>query len=399
MKKLGALSLVLLIVTGALAADDGLAISGDARTGLVFEKVTDTDPQVYLGGNEGIPGRVQLNFAYTKGNFLIKWTSRFAGDDQLADGINRGKYTLNPADDLFSTAYGAASFLNGQFRLGIGKLDDAVWGNAGEIDTSLDSVHGARFELIPSMVPGLDLGFSVPASFGNNGDKLNPVDFFAELVYGVKFAQDDLIDVRVAFKGDSEGDATYDSGWSYDDDGGKLIYGAGLSFLGALVPDFSVWFDGQVTGIKTNDRVADSQLGTLNWVEITYSPDPLSVWAKAGLETWADNGKTWTGATGFAKSAFYAKAGASFAVTPWLKPAVNARLNFHTYSDNFKVGVEDPAALGEFWVEPYADFSVGNGLTVTPLLNIKVNPANSPDAGKDESKVTTLFKISLTYEF
>jgi hypothetical protein len=411
MKKLGALSLVLLLVAGALAADDGLAVSGDARTGLVFEKVTDTDPQVYLGGNEGIPGRVQLNFAYTKGDFLMKWTSQFEGDEQLSAGLNQGKYTLDVADDLFSTAYGAAAFLDGQFRLSVGKLGDAVWASGGDDGgNDLDNVSGFRFELIPNLVSGLDLGFFVPASFGvsgrtassnPDGAKLDPANFFAEMGFGAKYALDGVIDIRVAFKGDSEDDATYDGrkyAWEFDDGGATLIYGADLKFLGALVPNFSVWLNGKIAGIKTNDFVPDTKGNTTHWVNITYNPDPLSIWARAALETWADNGKTWTGVTGYAKSAVYAKAGVSYAVTPWLKPAIGTQFTFYSYEDS-KVGTEDAAAFGEFWIEPSVALSLGNGLTVTPLLNIKANPANSPDAGKDDAKITTLFKISLTYEF
>jgi hypothetical protein len=405
MKKLGALSLVLLLAASALFADDGLAVTGDARTGLVFEKVTDTDPEVYMGDNEGTPGRVQINFTWTKGNFLMKWTSRFEGD-QLANGVNAGSYSLTLANNLFSAAYGAATFLDGQFRLGIGKLDDAVWASGGDDGgNDFDSVSGARFEIMPGILPGLNFGFSLPAAFSDTGTKLNPADYFAELIYGVKY-DNDFIDLRVAFKGDGEGDGTYDTAagtWSRDDAGARLIYGADLKFLGSLLPGFGIWLNGDIQGIETNDKVLSTAGYTSHWANIKYSVAPLEVYVRAAFQTWADNGKTWGTAAApigtFAKNAIIAKIGGSYAITSWLKPSVWAQLLFYSYDDNFKVGTEDPAALGEFAVEPAADFILGNGLTITPLLNIKVNPADSPDSGSGDAKISTKFKINLTYEF
>ncbi|MDR0731265.1 MAG: hypothetical protein LBF63_06310, partial [Treponema sp.] len=124
-----------------------------------------------------------------------------------------------------------------------------------------------------------------------------------------------------------------------------------------------------------------------------------------GFQTWAEKGSGFgapantTNYTGYKATGFYTALGGSYQVTPWFKPWVWSQISIHSYEDGSNVAGKDPAAFDKFALEPGADFSLGNGLTIVPLVDLVFKTANGPSAGKDEAVTDIKFTVKLTYAF
>jgi hypothetical protein len=375
MKKLGALSLVLLIVTGALAADDGLAITGHFYTGLVLEKEGSGDLFTYLERDGGIPARARLNFEFAKDNWAIKW--------RLQAAAQNGNNLIT--EDILPYAFGTGMFLNGQIGVSLGRIDGALWNSGGNLDNSYDAVSGARFEFKPAVVEGLSLGFSLPAVWDSiktsDEYKFKAADYFSELIFGARYNLTDTLDVRLAVKLDGDGDDT-----AATEEGTGLIWGLGLPVTGTFVPGLSIWIDGQVTGIGVEDK-----LGTISAFKAGYASEGLDTYAVLKLETFAKGAGKKTG--------FYVIPGASYQVTPLLKPGLEVGAYLYGYEDNIQYGGEDAKAFDKIYFYPYVDLSVGAGFTIRPCYTLTFNGANGPSGNSADSRIDHKFEIRFQYEF
>jgi hypothetical protein len=389
MKKLGALTLVLLIVTGALAADDGLAISGEAKTTLQVYTEGDADTVVKFD-NDGNPGRAQFGFVYTAGNLEAKWMLRSVN---LSDA---------GADALIPYAFGTAAFLDDQIGISVGRIDGALWASGGVTDISFDGILGARFEFKPAVVEGLSVGFTLPAF--NFDNKVG--DYFSELIFGVRYNLADTLDIRVAVNLDGDGDI----GANGSQKGTSFLYGLGLPVLGTFVPGLSLWVDGAFRGLGGDPyefytlgagTIGDAGYTTKNGLKIGFDNEGFSAYAKFAFETWKDQG-----------TVFGILPGASYQLLPWLKPGVEAEFYIRSYEDDFKTAYkllypdESPAGFDRLYFKVYAEMGLGNGFTLTPSFALtshtkygtfgKANPGVAPSA---DGRVDTTVGISLAYSF
>jgi hypothetical protein len=390
MKKLGALSLVLLIVASALFADDGLALSGEVKANLLIRKQGDNDATV-RGDTDGNPGRAQFGFAWTKEHFEAKWMLRMAGNGGTFDTAA-----------IIPYAYATGKFLNDQIRISVGGIDGALWGSGGVTDASYDAVSGARFELAPAIVDGLSVGFFLPGSA-----ELKIGDYFPELGFGARFAKDDLIDIRLAYKGDGDGDDNPGS-----QSGGSFLYGVNPTILGTFVPGLSLKVDGAFRGLGGDPEnfytTGIKEYTIKNGVQIAFDNGTLNTYVNVFHEVWKDQGTT----IGIVPEV-------SYKVTPWLRPGLYAEFFLRTYEDTVKTAYkagsgEDPAAFDRLFVKVYAEFTLGNGFTLTPSFALTSHsaygtfgestpvgiPATNPSSGKiGDSRLDTETGIYFGYSF
>jgi hypothetical protein len=421
MKKLGALSLVLLLVAGALAADDGLAVSGSVDTGIIFAKAGDADATVGYGWGDD-PIRAKINFAWTKGDAVFKWHLR---TDVTAD-------PAVAAATFFDEAFGASTFLDGQFRVSVGALPSEVWKSGGKVDANIDGVPGVRFEYIPAFVPGLNVGLLLPLV------NVSEVKYyFGELGFGAQYTHD-FFDVRLGVRLDSDGDAgaaagswapkdakildgtvkpvfpatdpiTYDPGepiptdiplhpyfwanwWANDknytwtaakkDEGTKIVWGLGPN-LSSLLPGLTVRADGQLTGIGVG-------IGSKTGLKVGFAGFGLDAAVGAAFETFAEGSGKKTGVS--------IDPAVSYTVTPWLKPGVEANFTFYTYEDATNAAYkafsngEDMAAFDKFGLVLFVEMALGNGLTFTPRYALTAKQAHGPSLFEDAKVASTLWK-------
>jgi hypothetical protein len=388
MKKLGALSLVLLLVAGALAADDGLAITGEVKTALKVYTEGDADTVVKFD-NDGDPGRAQFGFVYTVGNLQAKWMLR---NVNLSDADGTGV--------KIPYAFGTAGFLDNQIGISVGRIDGALWASGGVTDISFDGTLGARFEFKPAVVEGLSVGFVLP---GKSGFKVG--DYFAELIFGARYNLADTVDIRVAVNLDSDGD----KGANGSQAGTSFLYGVGLPVLGTFVPGLSLWVDGAFRGLGGDPyefytlgagTIGDAGYTTKNGVKIGFDSGDFSAYAKVAFETWKDQG-----------TVFGILPGASYKILPWLKPGVEAEFYIRSYEDKIKdayklVYGEDPAGFDRLYFKIYAEMALGNGFTLTPSFALTSHTkygtfgkANPGVAQSKDGRVDTTVGISLGYSF
>jgi hypothetical protein len=408
MKKLGALSLVLLIAAAALAADDGLVLSGSVNAGLKITKSGgDTATLGYGWGDD--PLQAKINFAWTKGDTAFTW--HLLTDVTADPAVSTAKF--------FDEAFGASSFLDGQFRVSIGALPSEVWKSGGKVDANIDGVPGARFEYKPAFVSGLNVGLLLPLV------EVSEVKYyFAELGFGAQYAHD-FFDVSLAVRLDGDGDTgDADGKWTakeakiYDgtltlggtppvyspaplygtsdpqdyfmaylranepnytwtgptkNEGTKIIWGLGPN-LSSLIPGLTARVDGQLTGIGAG-------FGTKTGLKVGFAGFGLDASVGAAFETFAEGpGK---------KTGFYIDPAVSYVVTPWLKPGVEAGFTFYSYEDDtndlYKLGSggEDMAAFDKFTLTLYAEMALGNGITFTPRYALTSKMAHGPSLIED----------------
>jgi hypothetical protein len=386
MKKLGALSLVLLIVTGALAAADGLAITGALNTGLVFDKPDSVDLTTYLS-HEGTPGRAQLNFEYVKGDLSVKW--RLETSQQFERNLT-ATATTDSLDGLIKYAFGTFGLLDNQIGVSIGRIDGALWASGGPADKSYDGVSGIRFEFKPSILEGLSAGFVLPATWdgstpivdGKGGNQFKPADYFSELIFGAKYALADTLDVRLALKLDGAGDDAAGA-----EEGTSFLWGISPTLLKGFVPGLTVWVDGQLAGLGVDDG-----FNTVTGFKVAYEQGDLAAALPLKLETFAKTSVD-------TKVGFSITPSLSYKVTPWLKPGVEVNLQFYSYVDTYKFGTTDPKAFDKFELKPYVEFDLGGGFTIVPYYELVFKGAYAPSSGTNDSEIDNKFVLRFNYSF
>jgi hypothetical protein len=396
MKKLGALSLVLLIVASALPADDGLALSGELNSGLVFEKVDGADLLVHLE-REGTPGRAALNFQYTKDTLVFKW--RFVTNAQSNRTLVATSFT-----DLIPYAFGTFGLLDDQISVSIGRIDGALWGSGGPADKSSDAVSGIRFEFKPGILPGLSAGFSLPAVITRTLDTtvtpniyksvvpVEPADYFSELIFGVKYALADILDVRLGLQLDGDNDAKWDDGnVVLEEDGTKFHWGLSPTILGTFVPGLSVWVDMGIAGLGITDGT-----NTVTGFKVGYAQGNLDASLPLKFETHAkSNADT--------KTKFIITPAISYKVTPWFKPGIEVNVEFLGYEDNptytWLPAGDDPKPFDKLELKPYLEFDLGGGFKIVPAYTMTLKGASAPSAASTDSKIDNKFEIRFDYSF
>jgi hypothetical protein len=462
MKKLGALSLVLLLAASALFADDGLAVTGRVTAGVTITNWdppdTTANPITITPKNDGNPLRGAVNFAWTKGEQVVKWNLRTdIGTD-------------DPSDALFiDEFYGASAFLDSQFRLTVGKIPAEVWKSGGRVDANIDAGHKVRLEYKPSFLPGFNVGLLLPL------EAVSEVKYyFGELGFGAQYFHD-FFEVSFGVRLDSEGDTDVKaSGWALNStaiaagiDSGKI---SNVTYTySATAPATVYTYDDKGTTSTFNTITVLTPVTSLEqyfgqvpktgsnayytWTAPTYEAGTTIVWGLRPILTAIVPGLTFkvdgsltglgghfasaTGVTvGFAlggldssigatlstydedlspakKTGVSVSAAVSYKVFPWLKPGIEPSVAFYTYHDGvndyYKTTLatgKDLAGLDNFGLVVYAEMALGNGLTFTPRYALTMKTANGPSLIEDilvadwtKARTDHKFELRFGYSF
>jgi hypothetical protein len=414
---------VLLAAAPALFAEDGLAVSGSANVGFRVSVLGEAKPAFNYGWGDD-PIRPTVDFAWTKGATVFKWKLR---TDLTKDGFAAGPV-------FTGYAFGTTDLFDGQLGISAGLIDGALWGSGGKVDANIDAITGVRFAYKPAFVEGLSAGLVLPLE-----PVAKPEQYFAELGFGAKYAND-IFDVRLAVRLDSDADKGSDASWTLssaaimdyvenslgftppgatytplpspaafpaspsggkypyfeaawrksqsdftynaatDDEGTKLIWGVGPK-LETIIPGLTAWLDGQITGIGITDGV-----GTKTGLKAGFTAGSFVSSVGVALETFPKGKVKATG--------FYIDPAVSYALTSWLKAGLEANLTFYSYEDApstwYKTQYnEDLAAFDKFGLTLYADFTLGNGIVITPRYALTAKTANGPSIIEDADIAST----------
>ena len=416
MRKIMAVLLLAALVTGSVFAEDGLAISGEVKTGLSISKDGDDDVKAQIKNSDdaGTPGRIRFNFVYTKGIIQFKWRFQFNGVD--GDGSN---FKEDAISDFVPYAYAIGDFFDNQFRMSLGKIDgDSPWETSGdEVWANVDNVQGARFEFKPAFLSGLNVGMAL----GARGSAYKLGDYFQELAFGARY-ENDAIDARLGFALDGP------DGKDPDDqpDGSRLVWRLNAKFVGSAVPGLSVWLNGRVDGIggtakKSGDTKDLSRLSTDEWLYIKYDPKPWDAALRLGLHTYAESS-----ANGIVDNPgdpskwqprltmLNVKPVFNYKVNDWLSAGVtlNAELVLG-YEDTFKDGIKasydkDPALFDAITIGPKLTFTLGGGASIATAYTLNQAMAYGATAAAatttekeyiKDGKTTNTFEIRFVYSF
>jgi hypothetical protein len=287
---------------------EGLTLSGEAKTGVFWQKVETTldEPKVDLkihsqnddAGN--YEGRFRLNLDYSmvtsSGN-----TFGFRTRIQWEDWQNEKQIP-----EVWPYAYGYGSFFNDQLTIALGKLGGSPWGTGGpEMWKELEAGRsgGMRFEYKPAFIPEqygkVNVGFVLngPEAYTDAGFTRDPEiwDLLMESVIGVSYTHDYFM-VRFAYRLDSEMDMRLRG--SEGKEGDDIVYRVEERILKTLVPGLSVWALGFVQGVGADkpDFVEHK-----NWLFLQYAPDNFTAQIRFGFEGSSDRSVI------FAKPNFYYK--------------------------------------------------------------------------------------------
>ena len=279
-KKLAALALCAFIITNFVGAQE-LEISGEMKTGFFWEKIDvngkeqSQDAKMFNNDDAGQnEGRFRLNLHLHKENNM-GMKVRF---EQTKWGAQE------PNMFAFAMAYG--NFINDQLRVTIGKLGESPWGVGGpDLWDELDNQVGIRFEVMPAVVPGLDVGVVLnsynEAPYEPDIDN-KLLDLLKESVVGVAYTND-YFHGRIALRLDGEQDiiatSTLDLNNQYViDDNMSMVYRFEERIIRQYLEGFSIWANGYWKGIGEDPDMdyRDSIFYFQNWLYVDYSPSVFS---------------------------------------------------------------------------------------------------------------------------
>ena len=275
MKKLLSV-LVVMALSAALVAAQELKLSGEAKTGILWEEGQDAGKEKDLSrvrlhskddaaGNEG---RFRLNLDYDNGNNLgMRARLEY---EQFGNDYPGWKY-----------AFGYGNFFENQLTVSVGKLGGSPWGTGGpeewkELEVS--RTGGMRVEWKPAFVPEeigrFNVGFVLNDFDDPNEASINReatfVDILQETVIGFSWTQDDWGLVRFAYRLDSDKDAAMRMDGKTE--GGKFVYRLEERALKNILPGMQIWALGVLVGVGAEE----AQFQTFrNWLFAEYSPPEL----------------------------------------------------------------------------------------------------------------------------
>jgi hypothetical protein len=264
MKRAVVVLIAVFMAMGMLYAQE-IIYSGEIKTGFFIgqEKIGDNDPAATGGmtnndGDSGTgQGRLRLDFHFTYQSLGVR----------LRFQIEPESTSLGPYYPAWSFAYAYGNLFNDQFKISMGLLGDSPWGTGGpklrsepetreytsynslsnEPYTVSEGLMGIRFEIKPSFLPGLNLGFvlnqpdrtqlpTVEQTFG---------DVIQESVVGIAY-EHEYFAIRAGYRFDSKVDTYADSEIN---EGGRLTYRLEEKVLRTLADDMRIWLNGCYYGI------------------------------------------------------------------------------------------------------------------------------------------------------
>jgi len=295
---------VLFLTIPVFAFAEGLTVSGEAKTGVFWQKVETTldEPDIDLkmhsqGDDAGnYEGRFRLNLEYTNDTGNLGFKVRIQWEDWQNE---------KQIPEVWPYAFGYGNFFDNQLTISLGKLGGSPWGTGGpEMWKELEAGRsgGIRFEfkpVIPEQYGKLNIGFVLngPEAYTDAGFTRDPEiwDLLMESVIGVSYTHP-LFMARMAYRLDSEMDMRLRG--SEGKEGDDIVYRIEERALQKIIPGFQIWALGFIQGVGASkmDFVEHK-----NWVFVQYAPQDFTAQIRFGFEGSADRSVI------FAKPNFYYK--------------------------------------------------------------------------------------------
>ena len=270
MNKLFALLILAALVLGTAIAQE-FSVAGELKTGFYWERKQEGDKEAeetgYVHNNDDAgnnQGRFRLNMQLDKENVGMKL--RF----------EQTVWTNNTPNWVYAFAYGY--FIDNQIKISGGRLGDSPWGAGGpERWDELDTRIGIRAEIIPKIVPGLNIGFVL--NDWNEGLNISTRkrtigELLKETVMGASYTHD-YFALRFAYRLDSELDSDADR----LNEGSQMLYRIEEKILTNYLEGMKIWANGYYQGIQS-----EKGLVFYNWIYFQYAPDNFTAQVRLGLD-------------------------------------------------------------------------------------------------------------------
>jgi len=291
--------LLFAMALGASAVFAQLTISGEAKTGIRWQKeetsqeddknnalTLDMHSMDDAGDYEG---RFRLNMDYLNEAQTMGFKIRIQWQNWKKDDNG---FTI-PENWPYAFVFG--NFFNNQLTMSIGKLGSSPWGTGGpEMWKELEAGRsgGVRFEFKPAFIPEqygkLNVGFVLngPDSYTDAGLTRDPEiwDLLKESVIGVSYVHDYFM-ARFAYRLDSELDMRLRG--TQGKEGDDFVYRVEERAIQKWLPGFQIWALGFIQGLGSDPEQPDF-VEYKNWAFIQYAPQNFTAQLRFGYEGSAD---------------------------------------------------------------------------------------------------------------
>ena len=272
-----------------------MEISAELKTGVYWNPIHQPSFRLHHSDYAGDSvGRFRMGLHFRSGDFGIR--TRFGQTVWERDAPDTGiAQMLDVVRWDFAYAYG--NFLSEQLRISAGMLTGSPWragrfSRASSIDDiiwqGLDHLVGIRTEVMPNVVPGLNVGFTL-----NTWNQMRywPAErehfraLLLETVFGVAYSHP-LFYGRFSWRLDSAADV-----YNHQQEGHSMMFRLEPLFISNFVPDFRMWVNGWWLGVGPRyiedgryilgdgsyheSRVPDDQRVFRNWLYLEYTPRDL----------------------------------------------------------------------------------------------------------------------------
>ena len=291
--------LLLTMTLGASAAFAQLTISGEAKTGIRWQKEETSQEDeknnkltldIHSMDDAGdYEGRFRVNLDYLNEAQTMGFKIRIQWQNWKKDDNG---FTI-PESWPYAFAFG--NFFNNQLTMSIGKLGGSPWGTGGpEMWKELEAGRsgGVRFEFKPAFIPAeygkLNIGFVLngPDSYTDAGLTRDPeiMDLLKESVIGVSYIHDYFM-IRFAYRLDSELDMRLRG--TQGKEGDDFVYRVEERAIQKWLPGFQIWALGFIQGIGSDPEQPDF-VEYKNWAFIQYAPQNFTAQLRFGYEGSSD---------------------------------------------------------------------------------------------------------------
>jgi hypothetical protein len=289
----------------AFAFSQGLTLSGEAKTGVFWQKVEDSISKPVIkvnmhsqGDDAGnFEGRFRLNLDYVNEAGTMGFKTRIQWEDWQNE---------KQIPEVWPYAFGYGNFFENQLTVSVGKLGGSPWGTGGpEMWKELEAGRsgGIRFEYKPAFIPeqfgkvNVGFVFNGPDAYTDAGFTRDPTlfDILQESVIGLAYTHD-LFMVRFAYRLDGEMDMRLRG--SEGKEGDDIVYRAEERILKNFLPGLSVWALGFIQGVGASK---EDFVEHKNWLFVQYAPENFTAQIRFGFEGSADRSEI------FARPNFYYK--------------------------------------------------------------------------------------------
>ncbi|GBU27550.1 hypothetical protein R84B8_01084 [Treponema sp. R8-4-B8] len=389
-KTVTALLLSLIAASSAFAVED-IQITGEIKTGFLFEKRDEggeTTSYARINNNDGdagaSEGRIRIGIAFELKNIGIR--TKF-----YQDNFRRGTGSNDPNLLKLRTefAYGYGGTFNNQLKISAGLLGESPWGTGGpdlyqELEYSGGApIMGIRVEWKPlGILRGLNLGFVL-----NRSDEGVPWDakeqfgdLFKESIVGIAW-EHKYFAFRFAYRFDRDvkSDAVFVTGE-------KFVYRVEERVLWQLLPGMQIWANGYCEGINSENRGSGyGPPGYIqNWFYAHYDSRYFNVGIDAGYR---DNFVKKTGQVLEIRPSFYYKFINNYLVAGVMGGLVMGFNGSESYPDVF---------YNNWYLEPQVKVNFHNNFYIAFVYRYTSNAYQTLD---NNDYYTQWFNMRLCYTF